>query len=283
MTIILSYIFYFVASTASNLKLRWLTKKKDLDSSGQIVFTFQIISVLFLGSFLFPLFSPFYIAGNYLHLFLLALVCGIFGIGANLFSGMAQKHVEAGVTSIVNNIYTPITIILSSFLLHESLTSIQIIGTVFLLFAMFIISKKHRIGRFSFDKYFMLMLLSGVMLGFLLVAERALQKTTGFSAGIMMSWGSQAFFLGLVVLFTKSKQMYTNREVLGMGIVRFLGATSWVTLVYVVGNLSLVSSITTFKVVIIFISAAIFLNERKDLGRKIFGSIIAVIGLLLMK
>jgi uncharacterized membrane protein len=43
-----------------------------------------------------------------------------------------------------------------------------------------------------------------------------------------------------------------------------------------------VSSITTFKVVIVSVAAALFLNEKEDLPRKIIGSIIAVIGLLLM-
>ena len=127
------------------------------------------------------------------------------------------------------------------------------------------------------------MLLSGIMLGFLLVAERALQKTTGFSAGIMLSWGSQAFCLGLVALFTKSKRVYAKSEIWSTGLIKFFAATSWVTLVYTVGNLSLVSSITTFKVIVVFITAAIFLGEREDLPRKIIGSIIAVIGLLLMK
>jgi hypothetical protein len=283
MIIILSYIYYFVASSAASLKIRWLTKKKDLDSKDQVLFTFQIMFILFLGSLLFPFFSRFYISENHLYLLFLSLICGIFGIGANLFSNIAQKHVEAGATSIINNIYTPITIILSSLFLHEGLTPLQIIGTVCLLLAMFIISKKHRTGRFSFDKYFLLMLLSGIMLGFLLVAERALQKTTGFSAGVMMSWGSQAFFLGLVALFTRSKQAYTNKEVLGMGVIRFIAATSYVVLVYMVGNLSFVSSVITFKVVIIFISAAIFLKEREDIGRKIFGSLLAILGLLFMR
>ncbi len=283
MIIFLSYLYYFIASSVSSLQIRWLTKKKDLESSEQVLFTFQIIFILFLGSLTFPFFSRFYLAGNYFHLFLLSVTCGIFGVGANLFSIIAQKHLEAGVTTLVNNIYTPITIILSSVLLHEGLTLTQIFGTILLLFAVVIVSKQHRIGRFSFDKYFMLMLVSGITLGFLLVAERALQKTTGFSAGIMMSWGSQAFFLGLVALFTKSKRTYTKVEVISTGIIKFFSATSWVTLVYVVGNLSLVSSITTFKVIIVFISAAIFLNEREDMPRKIFGSILAVIGLILMK
>lgn len=282
MTVLLSYLFYFVASTASSLQIRWLTKKNDLESHEQVRFTFQIIAILFLGSLTFPFFSPFFVAGNYYYLLFLFLVCGIFGAGCNLFSIFAQKHLDVGISSIVGNIYTPLTIILSSFLLREGLTPLQIVGTLFLLAAMFIVSKKHRTGKFTFNKYFLMMLLSGVLLSVLLVAERALQKTTGFSAGIMLSWGAQALGLWIVTLFIKSKHTYTNPEILATGFIKFLGATSWVTLVYVVGNLSLVSSITTFKIIIVSFAAAFLLGEKEDLPRKIFGSIIAVIGLLLM-
>ena len=281
--IILGYIYYFISSSLSSLQIRWLTKKKDLESSEQILFIFQSIFILFLGSLTFPFFSRFYLAGDYSYLFLLALTCGIFGAGCNLLSVISQKHLDAGVTTIVGNIYTPITIFLSSVFLHEGLTNLQIIGTILLLAAIVIVSKKHRTGRFTFDKYFLLMFLSGVLLAVLLVAERALMKTTGFSAGIMMSWGFQAFFLGLVAFFTKSKNTYTKGEVISTGLIKFFSATSWVTLVYLVGNLSLVSSITTFKVIVVFVAAAIFLKEREDLPRKILGSIVAIIGLLLMK
>lgn len=283
MLILLSYLYYFIASSANSLHIRYLTKKRDLASMDQIRFTFETFLILSLGSLLFPFFSPFYISGNYLHLILLFLVSGVLGMGCSALFTIAQKHLDAGVTSLVSNIYTPVTIVLSSFFLHEGLTPLQIAGTFLLLIAVVIVSKKHRIGRFSFDKYFLYMVLSGILLGVLLVAERALQNMTGFSAGTMLSWGAQTLFLGLLTLFTKSRHTYTNKEVIGYGFVRFLSATSWVVLVYAVGNLSLVSSITTFKIVVVFIAAALFLHEREDLGRKILGSVIALVGLLLMK
>ncbi len=283
MIILLSYIFFFIASTATSIQNRWIAKKKDFSSSEQIYFTFQVIFILFLGSLSFPFFSHFYIASNHTYLLLLALACGVFGAGTNLLYFISQKHVEAGVTTLVSNIYTPIAIVLASIFLHESLNSLQILGTVLLFIAVAVVSKKHHVGKFTFDKHFLLMLLSGVFLGVLIVAERALQKTTGFSAGIMMSWGSQALVLGLVAWFTKSKRSYTNTEIWTTGVLKFFSATSWVTLVYIVGNLSLVSSIATFKVIVVFIAGAFLLNEKEDLGRKFFGSIIAVMGLLLMK
>lgn len=278
-----SYIFYFIAASASPLQRRWLATTKNFDNKGQIHFAFQVAFITVVLSLLLPIFKPFYLAGYSPYLIGLSLVCGIFGAGYFISSYTAQKHVEAGVTTLVSNIYTPVTIVLATFFLNEKLTVIQIFGTVLLFIGILIVSQKHRIGKFKFDKYFMLMVLSGVMLGISLTAERALQKMTGFTAGTMFSWWMQCVFLGIATLVTKNKSEYSKKDIAITGGLRFLQSLSWVTLLFVVGNLSLVSAITTFKVVIIFIAAAIFLKEREDLPRKIIGSLIALAGLFLMK
>ena len=281
--IILSYIFYFIASSVSPLQRRWLATNKNQDNKGQIHFVFQVTLIVALLSLVLPLFSRFELVGDYSHLLILSIVTGVVGAGFCVASYTAQKHVEAGVTSVVSNIYTPVTIILSTVFLHEKLTAIQIVGTLLLLVAIFIVSKKHHIGRFKFDKHFLLMLSSGVMLAFVLVADRALVKITGFTAGTMLSWWSTCICLGIVTILTRNKSEYSKKDVMITGGLRFLQNLSWAILTFVVGNLSIVSSITTFKVVIIFIAAALFLHEREDLPRKILGSLIAVVGLLLMK
>ncbi len=283
MIIILSYIFYFIAASVSPLQRRWLAKTKDAKSRSEIDFAFKVALVTVGLSLFMPLFSPFKITGNPYYLFFLALVCGVCGAAFLITSYIAQKHVEAGVSSLVRNIYTPITIVLASVLLNEGLTPLQIAGTVLLLAAMVVVSKKHRIGRFRFDKYFLLLVLGGVMLGFVLTAERALIKTTGFTAGTMLSWWSQCAAMGVAAFISKSKQTYSRKDIIVTGTLRFLQSLSWIILLFVVGNLSVVSAVTTFQVVVVFIAAAIFLREREDMPRKIVGSIIAVIGLLLMK
>lgn len=283
MLALLSYLFYFIAASASPLQRRWLATRKNTDNTGQISFAFQVAFITVVLSLLLPIFKPFYFQGDSLALIILTLVSGIFGAGYFISFYTAQKYVEAGISTLVNNIYTPITIVLATLFLNERLTTVQILGTVLLLIGMVMVSKKHRIGTFKFDKYFMLVVLSGVMLGISLTAERALQKTTGFTAGTMLSWWSQCAFLGIVTLATSNKNEYSKKDIATTGVLRFLQSLSWVILIFTVGNLSLVSAITTFKIVIIFIAAAIFLKEREDLPRKIIGSLVALAGLLLMK
>lgn len=281
--IFLSYIFYFIAASASPLQRRWLAKNKNADNTGQIAFAFQVTLVTIILSLGLLFFEPFSIKSDLVNVVLFTLICGFFGSLSYVFSYQSQKHVEAGVSSVISNIYTPVTIILASVFLSEKLTGIQIIGTVILFVGMLVVSNKHRTGKFTFDKYFLMMLFSGIFLGILIASERYLVKTNGFTTGTMLSWWSTCIFLGLITFFTKNKHTYTKKDVLITGALRFLQNLSWVMLVYTVGNLSIVSSITTFKVVIMFIAGALILNEKDDLKRKIVGSIIAVVGLLLMK
>lgn len=281
MATILAYLFFFTAASASPLQRRWLATKRD--GGGQIAFAFRVMGMTALFGLLLPLIRPFSISGNWLHLASLSVVCGLFGAGYFILNYSAQKHVDAGVTNLVTNIYTPVTIVLAILFLGEGLKPLQVLGTALLLVAVVLVSKKHHMGKLKFDKYFTMMLISGIMVGFTLTAERALIKTTGFSAGVLMSWWAQTLGLGIATFVTKSKTTYSLSDTLTTGILRFLQSLSWVVLLLVVNNLSVVSAVTTFKVVIIFIAAALFLNEREDLGRKIAGSTIALVGLLLMK
>lgn len=210
------------------------------------------------------------------------IVCGVSGSISIAAQYIAQRHVEAGLTTLIGNIYTPITIFLSTILLHEGLEPRQIIGTVLLLFSVMLVSRKHRLSRWRFDKYFMLMVLNGIFLAFALVAERSLIKANGITTGTWLSWGATVLCLGIAAAVVGAKSQYNFKDTAVTGGVRFLQSLSWVILVTIVANLSLVTAITTFKIVLMFVTAAIFLHEREDFRRKIIGSFIAVTGILLM-
>lgn len=280
MTVLLSYLFYFVAATASPLQRRRLALKRSNDT-GQIAFASRVMIITFVLSSLLALFKRPEIHQSISVLALLGLVCAVSGGIGMSAQYIAQRHVEAGVTSLIGNLYTPVTIILATLLLQESLRPLQIAGTLLLLSSVVMVSSNHRLSKWKFDKYFWLMVLSGVSMGIVLTAERALIKENGITAGTWISWGSQALLLVIVAFVSKSKSQYNLTETAVTGGLRFLQQLSWVVLVTVVGNLSLASSITTFKIVVVFVTAAIFLNERDHLKRKILGSLIAVIGLLL--
>ncbi|MDB5178547.1 MAG: hypothetical protein JWN01_490 [Patescibacteria group bacterium] len=280
--LLLCYVFYFIAATLSPLQRRKLSLTSPT-SGYTFAFAFRTSLVVGCLGLLLPFFSPAEFKGESSTILVLAFASGIFGTISITSQYWAQKHVEAGTTILIGNIYTPVTIILASLLLREGLTPLQAIGTLLLLAAMIVVSKKHHLGKQRFDKYFLTMLLSGIALGIALTAERALINTTGFTTGTLLSWWAQVLTTGIAALLFETKTAYTLKETLITGTLRFFQLLSWVLLVYAAGNISLVSAVTTFKVVIIFVFAAIFLHEREDLTRKIIGSLIAVGGMFLLK
>ena len=68
MIIILAYIFYFIAASASPLQRRWLAKNKNPENTGQIHFAFQVAFITVVLSLLLPIFKPFYLEGNVFYL-----------------------------------------------------------------------------------------------------------------------------------------------------------------------------------------------------------------------
>jgi drug/metabolite transporter (DMT)-like permease len=278
--ILLSYLFYFIAATIAPIQRRWLSTRNE--GGNKINLSFKVTFVAALLILLLPLFSPFELQGPYTTIILLLIAAAIGGVGYYVSYFTAQRHVEAGVTSVLQNIYTPITIVLSTVFLGEGLQESQILGTILLLVAAVIVSKKHRIGRISFDKYFWLMIFSGISLSVLLVANRELMKITGFTASVVLSYWTVCIGLGVLTFLTKGVTTYTKKDIVITGSLKFLQDLSWAMLTFFVANLSLASSVTTFKIVIMFIVAAAFLGEKGDLQRKIVGSLIAVAGLLLM-
>lgn len=282
MTAILAYIFFFVAATASPLQRRHQSKVTKTDPIILAAWTQAFVWVLGLSLLYRADTSSFEWSW---HLAFLSL--GLL-ISSPLFfylSYKSQKHVDATQSIILSNIYTPVAIALALLFLGDALTKTQIIGAIILFFAMILISIE-RVGNksFAFSKHSFEMLTSGIFLGIVLFLEKATMDLVGNRVGIVFSWTAQIIGLfALVYAIRGIHKLPTKREILVSGSLRYAQQLSWVTLLIVVGNLALVSAVTTFKIVFIFLGAFIFLKERDHLARKFLGVAIAIIGLLLMK
>lgn len=282
MTAILAYLFYFVAATASPLQRRHQSKVTRTDPLILATWTQAFVWVLGLSLLYKADISLFEWSWNLIFL----------GFGLLVFSPLffylsykSQKHVDATQSVILSNMYTPVAIVLALLFLGDALSQRQIIGAIILFIAMILITVE-KVGSksFSFSKYSFEMLMSGVFLGVVLFLEKAMMNQIGNRVGIVVSWTAQT--IGLLALAYALRGIHTlptKREILVSGSLRYAQQLSWVTLLIVVGNLALVSAVTTFKIVFIFLGAFIFLKERDHLARKFLGVAIAIVGLLLMK
>jgi drug/metabolite transporter (DMT)-like permease len=281
--IILAYIFYFATNAVGPLQRRWLATRKNEHNDGQITLAFWVAAITAVCGLILPWIVPTQWSGDISTITILTLICAIGGATFLALSYIAQKYIEAGVTILALATSTPTTIILASLLLGETLAPLQYLGAAALLIGILIVSTQHRQQRWRLDRYFVMMLVAGVLLGVALTAERALQRETGFTAATLLAWWSQAIVLGLFILIRRERHSYSIRDTIITGGLRFLQSLSWVSLIFIVGNLSLTSAVTTFRVVVVFVTGALFLRERDHLIRKIIGSLIAIAGLLLMR
>jgi drug/metabolite transporter (DMT)-like permease len=282
MNLFLAYVFYFVAASASPLYRRWSAKKQP-DDGNKLKAAFYSNAVLACMAPLLFIHGSLPAHIPVIKIIILAVLAGVFGTAFIAFQYNAQKHVDAGLTTVISNIYTPVVIILSTLFLGEKLKGLQFVGTGLLLYAAIIMSKKHKISRFKYDTYFMQMLCSGMFLGVTLIIERLMIKSVGLPLAFTLSWLTQTAGIGLVSLSDK-RPLGVPRRVIGTtGVLRFFQIYAFGLLIVISGNLSIVSSITTFKVVIIVAVAALFMNEKDHLREKIIGSLVALAGLLLMK
>ena len=82
MLILLNYLFYFIAASASPLQRRWLaTTRREAGPQGQVFLAFtNTLIVAVLGLFI-PLFSKFELSDNYSQITILGILCGLFGAG----------------------------------------------------------------------------------------------------------------------------------------------------------------------------------------------------------
>jgi drug/metabolite transporter (DMT)-like permease len=281
--ILLAYLFYFVAATASPLQRRLQAKKTQ--SNVLLLATQTQIVVCCLGLLL--LIKP----GQGLGLTVSALPISfgiiLFGGLFHSLSYLSQKHVDAAQTSVISNIYTPVTILLAVLFLNDQFTTKQFFGTLILIVAVLLIAVDNitrrtlRISRYSF-----MMLASGSSLGVILFLEKLMMNMLGAGRGVFISWVLQLIGLAIVSKVF-SKNLIGNkpkfREIALSSILRFAQQVSYVILLVVVGNLAVVSAVTTFKIVFVFAASYILLDERTHIKRKVVGSLLALIGLLLTK
>src|SRR5438105_2196384 len=108
----LYYIFYFVSSTSSTLQRRELATRRTNDS-GQVDFAFRVMLITFVLSVVLVFFKRPAINQGLVTVISLAVICGVFGAVSIGSQYVAQRHVEAGVTTLVGNIYTPVSIVLA--------------------------------------------------------------------------------------------------------------------------------------------------------------------------
>lgn len=266
----------------SNLVGRVLMKNNKSDPVGySIIFQFGLgLAALFFAllfkKFIWPAGEGFFIR---------FLISTILWALTTVFSFSSIKRLEAGEATIIMSAGTLISIFLGIIFLHEPLTLRLFFGTAIVLLAIWIVTTEKL--SFTSKKGLIFALLAAACSGIAVVNDAIILKTyEAFSYTAIMS-----FLPGFILLAFFPKRLIKivpnldKKFISGMIVLCFLYAIQAITyyLAFQSGApVSQLSPITRASVVLTVILAALFINERKDLFRKIIAAFVMTLGVLLL-
>lgn len=223
----------------------------------------------------------------------LFLLSGILGMAiADTLFFMSLNKIGASLNAIVACTYSPFIIILSVLFLKESLTVLQILGTVLIVLAVLLTT---RIKHIDYIKR--RTLLSGILLGALANASTAigivLIKSQLNTAPLL--WATEIRLIGgflslfLITMFLPNRKqifssLFTIRGI-GYSISGTLVGTYLALIIWLAGmkytSASIASALNQTSSIFVFIFAALILKEKITLLRT-FAIILAIIGVFLV-
>lgn len=260
---------------------RLLLHKDKIDPFAYVV-TFQAIVGILLTSF--ALFYGFHLPGieGLLLPAIISVVC--FGVGHIAYAKTLQ-HVEASVFSILFATQAVWIMLLGILLFHESLTPLQIVGSLLIFVGVCFTIKNPR--SLSLDKGTLLGLLTGFIFGIAITAWSYVGRHTDG-----LSWAAISFLaVSLVALLIrpqsvkKMKPLFTKRvlkRLLLLGVFYGIGSLTML-FAYQLGTFTVVSPIRQTGIIVTTLLALLFLSqERNRVGRKLLAAMICSIGVILV-
>lgn len=243
---------------------------------------FQVITGLLIA--IYTMFAGFYMP-NFISVLPNAILMIFLYSLTNICLFYALKYVEASVFTVLfltRAIWSTLGAVL---LLHESFSSQEGVGALLIFVGIVIISFKKK--SITFNKGTILALLAGLFIGLGFVNDAFLVKSFD-----VPSYAVFAFVLpGIMTFFLSPKTILRTGPLLNFSIfskivlLAFFYAISYVTLflAYKLGNnageLGILNQTST--IVTVFLSI-VFLKETTDVWKKVFGAIIAFIGVVLI-
>ena len=213
------------------------------------------------------------------------LLAVLYGAGT-LFIFNAFKYIEASEVTIITSTRSIITIVSAILLLGEAFDFKKAIGTLIILIAAYLVSRKKR--ALKMNKGVLYALAMAICYGLAITNDTFLLKYVDVFSFLTVAFLLPGFFLIAVkpkALFELSQflkpKVFANMLVMT---VFYAGGASLFYFAIINGtNASQITPISQSSVIVTVILAAIFLNERDHLLKKVVSAILVTIGVLLIK
>lgn len=226
-------------------------------------------------SFSFPLF-----------IWIFLVIAGIlFGI-ANVAAYRSNAHIDAAQFAVLNNLLGVFTVIIAAIFLSERMSSVQLVGVTIVIAAAALVSVNRTTKRtFKISRWSLLAIASALIAAMAISFEKYLLGHMNVGTYMIIGWGFQT--IAMVAIATGKWHTLKDFDKIGLIKLSSLGifrALQGITFVVAISqaNVGLLTSITSYSAVLIFIGGLIFLGEKTHIIIRLFGSVLATIGLLLI-
>ncbi|MCA9332507.1 EamA family transporter [Candidatus Saccharibacteria bacterium] len=279
-------LFYFVFGASSYLLRRVIAKRFPENN--------RLINATFFIFFLFPLglvmsfFFPHNLNVGAVNLILLlggSIIWPVFNITAY----SANKHVDVGIYTVINNLSPVFTLAIALTFLDEKLTVAQCIGIFMLIFSGLIVALPQLISKNKADiEGILLCVLSTAILGVAVAYEKFMLGRVDFGTYLIFGWGAQiawSVFLArreLHQLPKLARDKNTKNVLFWYGATNSLKSASFISALKISGSASIIGAATDFMSVVVVVSAYFILKETSHIVFKISGAILGIVGLIII-
>lgn len=207
----------------------------------------------------------------------------------NILAFRANKHIDSGLYSILNNLTPIVTIAAASLLLSEGLNGQQLVGAVIIIGSAVLVTLP-RLSRRSVSRPAGLMfaVASVTILGLAIVFERWMLTRMDFGSYLVFGWGAQALWMTVLTwsswkhfpgILKAKKQRY---QIIGYGFAHTFKGLAFVSALSISGNASVVSAFVSFMAVLVVLAAYFVLKEKEWLWLKITLAVVGAVGLIIL-
>lgn len=204
----------------------------------------------------------------------------------------AMTHLESATASVLGTSSALFAILFGTIIYNERLTVSQIVGMSILVpcvwYVLALARKHHKFFNFRDANWFhgfLFMLASSFCLALAHVIEKAILQTSSVGTYVAFGWLLQAGFAWLFYLLfgRHAKKVFrsnvTIRSSIQLGVVRAAAGLFFVLALVESDNVSLVTVVANFRIILVAILAGWLLGERKFYYKKIAAAAVSVIAL----
>ena len=272
-------VLYILLAVAFNQFYKLAAKDLHHDGAGTIIM--QTLASLF-ALLLIPFFPMTFPSDWRIYVWLL-IACVFYAINDRLQTTV-RKHLEVSVFTIINKLSSVFLIIIGLVFFHETLSIIAVLGAILLLSSTLLLSYQQ--GKFTFDKYLLLGILSRLISAIALSIDVDIARHFNLAVYIVLT-------LLLPTLMIKISERISIKDIVeefkaGNKKYFILTGLCWALFIvfmlrtFQLSTISMIAPLSNVSILLNVLLATIFLGEKQDTAKKILAAILTILGAYLM-